>query len=291
MRKVVKDADDLLQIMLLMGQHGRLEADALVVEESVKVSKKHARVLAELGLHRSEEPDGVVLSHDTYAGMFPAWVWMATRPGASLLGFSRCLFRERYPYASQVYARLSGSDAAFGRLETYLIEHGYNRMENWNGELTLDYYKTHGDKPPTKGGFQYGIHHTGVSAGYDLLMDVPPVFGLCIPRMKEILVDFAHMPSGVQDFVVDRTKKCDGCRYCVQTDKTGTRPLAHVRVDHNGTSYRLCPYYPGYSYCWEGLSDELVDNCIAMLDYMDRLFDGGPSVQVLEREKVQANDC
>jgi hypothetical protein len=105
-------------------------------------------------------------------------------------------------------------------------------------------------------------------------MDSPPVFGLCVPRMKEILAAFDTLPPRVQDLVVARTKRCDGCRYCVQTDKTGKRPLATVPVRYGDRELRLCPYFPGYRYCWTALSDGLVDDMIAMLGAMDRLFDG-----------------
>ena len=80
--------------------------------------------------------------------------------------------------------------------------------------------------------------------------------------------------TSVQGFVVARTKKCDGCRYCVQTDKTGKRPLANLPVSYNGRELRLCPYFPGYSYCWTALSDGLVDDMITMLGFMDVLFEG-----------------
>ena len=257
-----------------MGKSGQVDENTLVVDVSVKISKTHQLLLEQLGLHQRTESDRTALSHDDYAEMFPAWAWMARRPGTSLLDFSRCLFREGYPYARDIYARLSGNEVAFRRLERYLIENGYTRMDNWDGTLTLDYYKTHGDKPPAKGGFQYGIRHTGISASYDLLMDSPPVFGLCIPRMKEILTAFDSIPTRVQGFIVTRTKKCDGCRYCVQTDKTGKRPLANLPVSYNGRELRLCPYFPGYRYCWTALSDGLVDDMIAMLGFMDVLFEG-----------------
>jgi hypothetical protein len=274
MRRTIKKVDALLMFFFQAGQSGQVEGNTLVVDGSVKMSKRHRLLSEQLGLHQRTESDRTVLSHDDYAEMFQAWTWMATRAGASLLDFSRCLFRESYPYASDIYARLSGNEVAFRRLERYLIENGYTRMDNWNGTLTLDYYRTHGGKTPTKGGFQYGIHHTGISASYDPLMDSPPVFGLCIPRMKEILAAFDSMPPRVQDFVVARTKKCDGCRFCVQTDKTGKRPLANLPVSYGDKELRLCPYFPGYRYCWTALSDGLVDDMIAMLGFMDLLFDG-----------------
>ena len=274
MRRATKKIDALLTCYLQAGQSGQVEGNTLVVDASIKMSKRHRLLSEQLGLHTRTAPDRTVLSHDDYAEMFQAWTWMATRPGASLLGFSRCLFRERYPYARDMYARFSGDEAAFRRLERYLIENGYTRMDNWDGTLTVDYYRTHGGEPPTKGSFLYGIHHTGISASYDPLMDSPPIYGLCIPRMKEILAAFDRMPPRVQDFVVARTKQCDGCRYCVQTDKTGKRPLAALPVSYGGKELRLCPYFPGYRFCWTVLSDGLVDDLIAMLGFMDLLFDG-----------------
>jgi hypothetical protein len=74
--------------------------------------------------------------------------------------------------------------------------------------------------------------------------------------------------------VVARTKKCDRCRYCVQTDKTGKRPLANLPVSYSGRELHLCPYFPGYNYCWTALSDDLVDDMIAMMGFMDWLFEG-----------------
>jgi len=274
MRKAIKKIDALLMCFFQLGQSGHVDANTLVVDVPVKMSKRHQLLSEQLGLHQRMESDRTVLNHNDHAEMFQAWTWMATRPGASFLDFTRCLFRENYPYASNIYARLSGNEAAFRRLERYLIENSYTRMDNWDGTLTLDYYKTHGDKPPTKGGFQYGIRHTGISASYDLLMDSPQVFGLCIPRMKEILRTFDKLSSRAQDLVFARTKRCDGCRYCVQTDKTGKRPLANMQVSLDGKELRLCPYFPGYTYCWTGLSDDLVDDMIAMLGSMDLLFDG-----------------
>ncbi len=278
MRKAVKEIDGLLMTLYEAARVGQVDSNTLVLDPSVKVSKKHRLLLEQFGLHQAAESSRLVWSHNDYEEMFQAMTWMAMRPNASLLDFSRCLFREGYPYAGEIYARLSGDEMAFHRLEGYLVENGYTRMDNWDGTLALDYFKTHGDAAPEKGGFQYGIRHTGISASYDLLMDSPPVFGLCIPRMEEILTAFDRLPPRVQDFVVARTKNCDECRYCVQTDITGKRPLANVMVNYDGRGIHLCPYFPGYNYCWTELSDGLVDELMAMLGAMDQLFDGASPV-------------
>ena len=74
----------------------------------------------------------------------------------------------------------------------------------------------------------------------------------------------------MQDFVVERTKKCNSCKYCVQTDKTGSRPLAYITVDYRQKKYNLCTYFPGYTYCWTSINDKLVDQLTTFLSFMDK---------------------
>lgn len=81
------------------------------------------------------------------------------------------------------------------------------------------------------------------------------------------------MSPAVKAFVIERTKKCDGCRYCVQTDKTGNRPLACIPISYEKVEYQLCPYFPGYQYSWTSIDDELVDNMIEFLTFMDSVLD------------------
>lgn len=94
---------------------------------------------------------------------------------------------------------------------------------------------------------------------------------MCIPGgMKLYLEHFEEMPSSVRDFVMSRVKRCDGCRYCVQTDKSGKRPLARIPVQYGGEEHGLCPYYPGYRFWWSDIDEALADNIIGLLDFMDR---------------------
>ena len=104
---------------------------------------------------------------------------------------------------------------------------------------------------------------------YDHFVFRPAVFAICIPKMKNLLMLFSSMEQDLKDFVVDRTKKCDGCRYCVQTDKSGKRELAKIAITNRGANYDLCPYFPGYNFCWERLDTRLVEKMIQMLDFMD----------------------
>jgi hypothetical protein len=251
MKKFTKVMDELLQRMYQMGRGSE-----------VKLNKRQQVILSRLGTN-------------DFANLPAAWVWMSTRAGSSLTAFSHCLFNKDYPYTSDIYARLLG-EPAFRKLENWMISQGYKRFDIYNVtasdcKLSLTYANPAWSSEHPNGGFEYKIRHTGISARYDIYVNNPVVFGLCIPNgLKSYLEAFDSADKNVQKFIAERTKKCDGCIYCVQTDKTGKRPFAAIKVSYQGENYNLCPYFPGYSYCWSSIDDELAERLIGMLSFMDR---------------------
>jgi hypothetical protein len=106
---------------------------------------------------------------------------------------------------------------------------------------------------------------------YDFYTQYPVIFGLCIPNgLKHFLENFQFMESKLKNFVISRTKKCDSCRYCVQTDKTNSRPFAYISINHENKNHNLCPIFPGYYYSWTSINNELVEQLIDMLKFMDK---------------------
>jgi len=252
MRRFQKEISALLQGMFALG-----------AGEAVKLSKRQKEILGRLGA--LEGPP------------FEAWAWMATRPGADVHAFAHCLFSPGYRYAADVYARLLGDEAAFRKLEGWMLARGYAYFENLDAPahepgLAARYANLSRNPAPPSGGFEYGVKHTGVSLRYDPFVRAPAVLGLCIPGgMKASLSAFERMDAPLQSFVAARTKACDRCGYCVQTDKTGTRPLACMRVAFEGRELCLCTYFPGYRYCFTRLDGALADKLIALLDFLDGL--------------------
>jgi len=251
MVKFTKSIDMLLEAMFLMGK-----------DEVCKLTKKQAAVLSRLGIA-------------DFANLPPAWIWMSTREAASLTSFSYCLFDCDYPYTSEIYARLLG-EAGFKKLENWMLSNGYKRFDIYdvvasNCRLSLTIANPKWNENPPTGGFEYKIKHTGISARFEPYIKDPVVFGLCIPNgLKPYLEDFSFMDKELQDFVVKHTKKCDKCGYCVQTDKSKTRPLAITPVEYDGSTYPFCTYFPGYNYCWTSIDYNLADALIRMLSFLDR---------------------
>ncbi len=247
MQAFTKAVDDLLLVMYEMGSD----------KNAVKLSKRQRVILERLGINETDAlPSG--------------WIWMATRKGANRLSFSKCLFRKDYPYPRDVFAKLLGDETAFHRLEDWMIGQGYARYCFLDGRMSMDYANPTWDKDPPLGGNLSKIRHTGIAVSYDGMVQEPPSLGLCIPHgLKKYLEAFDSMDTGLKGFVAANTKECDACGYCTQTDKTGTRPRACIPVTHNGMKHRLCPFFPGYSFCWTSVNGARVDELIAMLSFMD----------------------
>ncbi len=247
--------------------------DAMVMQMYLMGAKKEFR------LNRRQKAILAKLDMEDLAKIPPAWVWMAEREELERFQmpsrFAHCCFREDYTYAVEIYAK-AFETKAFRRLTDWMTEHGYKPFDIYdttasNCKLALTYANLAWSKEQPRGGFEYKIKHTGIALRYEPYCKDPWIFGVCIPGgMKRYLENFGEMPSHVQDFVMSRVKRCDGCRYCVQTDKTGKRPLARIYVQHEGREHGLCPYYPGYSFWWTAMDDALVDNIIGLLAFMDR---------------------
>ncbi|WP_312431056.1 hypothetical protein [Lacrimispora sp.] len=267
MRKFSKTIDMLLQNMFLMGQGSQ-----------VKWNKRQKAIFSKLGIN-------------DFANIPEAWLWLSTRPDSNLTEFSFCLFNKEYPYTSDIYAYLLGEEA-FRKLENRMIGQGYRRFDIYNitasdCKLSLNYANPMWSKDRPTGGFEYKIRYTGISARYDSCFQNPVVFGLCIPNgLKTYLKAFDSANTHIKNFIIEHTKKCDGCKYCVQTDQTGTRPLAKMKVVHNGEAYHLCPYFPGYGYRWHSINDELAEQLIEMLAFMDKLYNHSDS----QHENLMDND-
>lgn len=251
MKKFIKSIDMLLQNMFLIGKGS-----------DIKLNKRQKDILSKLGVN-------------DFTDISPAWVWMSTRPDSNLSTFSFCLFSKDYQYTSQIYARLLG-ESAFRKLENWMITQGYKRFDIYDVtasdcKLSLTYANPIWSEEQPKGGFEYKIRHTGISARYDVYFENPVVLGLCIPKgLKRYLEAFNSAIHSVQSFIIEHTKKCDGCRYCVQTDKTGKRSLALIEVVYDGKEFNLCPYFPGYGFRWSDINDELAEQLIEILEFMDK---------------------
>jgi hypothetical protein len=265
MKKSFGEIEGLISWFLALGQNASITDGKMVVSDVVKGKKKYANLSPQLGLNL----DGNTLSCAAFDGLFPAWKWMAERGNPT--EFGRAMFDPAYPYLQDVYTRLLGDAQSFGRLVAYLEAHGYRRFECERGPYTLDYAKRSiAAEVPLGNPIHGDPNYYGISAEYRYETAVPQFMALRILGMKSLLLKFDQMQPHLQDFVVRYAKKCDHCRYCTQTDKTGKRQELAIPVQYGVEEYMICPLYPGFNFVFETLDDPLSLNLIAFLDFMDK---------------------
>lgn len=268
MQSDTKKIEEFLSVLFEMGISGHIGDDKLIVDQSIKVNNRYISLLEQGGLTYTKENGQSVFSYDNGTAMFRVWKWMTERPGASKLSFSRCLFNAEHSYASDIFARLLGNEKAFYTLEKYLTDHGYIRIDNRDNQIALDYVKNYDKKDmPVKDSWAERTHG-GISLKYYYYVAKPACISLRLPRLKELLNNFDSMEAELKEFVVKKNKKCDGCRYCVQTDKTGKRDLIFITVSFD-KEYNLCPLFPGFNYCWDHMDDTLASNMMQCLSFID----------------------
>lgn len=283
MRAAQRRIHALMDGLMALAQQGEVDGACIRIPKTVKVPAAHRRILEAMGVAVSQEGDVTRLDFGS-GPLITAWRWMATREDAAgisrwvtredvaRLFFSRCLFDPAYSYATQIYRQLLGDACVFDRLIAYLEAHGYLRVDNREGQITLDYVKEYGEKPsPLKEAWAERTHG-GVSFKYDAQLSEPAWISLRIPMIAALLRRADEMEEPLRRFVLATNQKCYGCRYCVQMDKTGKRPLACIPVKDGDKTYQLCPMLAGSAYCWTRLDEELVDRLIAFLAWIDHCF-------------------
>lgn len=186
------------------------------------------------------------------------------------LYFSRCVFEPEGNWTARAFDALLGADGELVRLCGELEKRGYTRVDCVDRKkISLDYVKQHGKKAePLKLAWAERTH-SGIEVSFEELRLEPCFLWIRMPMFRDVLASADKLPEDTVKFIASHTKSCDGCRYCVQTDKTGTRPLASVKFGEK----KKCPLYPGFTMNWRGLSRELAENILATLDAVDKLLD------------------
>ncbi len=200
--------------------------------------------------------------------MAEAWHALATAWPEGAVGFSRCWFDPAYPYMERTMARLYDTEP-YDRLMTWLNQNGYRRYDCVSYPHALDYAKCVKEPATPLGNPIIGDkEHYGFTLEYRYEARVPQHFEPRLIRYADLLARFDQLSEASQRMILTHTKRCDSCRYCVQTDKTGTRPLAALPLDEE----KLCSYFPGFSYARSELTMEEAEGIIALLTDMEAML-------------------
>ncbi len=235
------------------------------VPKTVKIKQSHIAVFNVVGITIVKTKTGFEIDPGKHTLAFE----MLKCIDVDLMQLSYGIFSNQEKSIAAIYRRNLGDPEAFDMLIEYLAENGYYCQTMREDQLNLDYAKDYGKKATPLKSAWGERNHGGVSFAYH--RDVEPAFicALRIPANKVLLTMADRMPLSLRGFVVRRNTKCSGCRYCVQTDKTGARPLIYIPVEHDGETHNLCPNFPGFAFTFEKLDIETVTHMIEYLRFID----------------------
>lgn len=268
MRSDQEKIESLLILLSEIVKTGEAVGDSVLIKSNL--TKKQAEQLSYMEFDVSCN----ILTHNKYKNIFKAVSFLASKeklPWPLMFGW----FDDTYPYLEKTFAKHYDKEQ-YERLTGWLQDNGY-RMGSHSG-LTLDYFKSTGNKEEQLG---YAVH--GDKAHYGFTFEFRPeprVRQHCEPRIiqfGQMLESYDELSENSKQLIFLKTKRCDRCRYCVQTDKTGKRPLAAVNMS-GGLS--LCPYYPGFTFVFEKLSSKNVDYIIDFLTDMEKVIMKSKELQI-----------
>lgn len=279
-RGIIQKIEDFINILFLVSLSGKPNKDDIIIGKSdIQIKSVMLKQFDKFGIK-------TLVSDTQYIFTFPdnttnGLVLLAkiskenTKPPTDgkekpFLLFSRGVFDVKAPFTQEVFGNMLDDRTAFDYLITFLNENGYQRIDNkeFNIQISLDYIKNYGN-PDEKLKWAWAERtRSGIEVIYDETRKNQPLFSLRVPYFDDLLKQSDKMNNQVKNFIINTSKKCNNCRYCIQTDKTGKRPLIFIKVD----GYKICPLFCGFQYRWKSLNHETVKNMIEMLKFIDEVF-------------------
>lgn len=278
-RDSIKKLEALIEELYRAVCEGEICDGGLLLPDGFKLGKalKNALALNDITVQKRDERIILSMSDECVAGLKELAsiskkniiaITDGPQEDKAYLYFSRCVFEPSENWTAKAFDKLLNADGCLIKLCDELECHGFTRTDCFDGKkVSLDYYRQLGKKKePLKWAWAERTH-LGIGLTYEDIQIEPAYLWIRMPMFKIVLENANKLPQNVRKFLADSTKTCDGCRYCIQTDKTGKRPLSAVSVDGK----KKCPNFPGFSMNWRYLSSELAENILQMLISLEQL--------------------
>lgn len=185
------------------------------------------------------------------------------RADCELVYFSRIVFEPETDWLTERFDRMMNAE---GRLLSLCEELGkrgfYHKVYIDGRRLSMNYLLDCVENPgPLKMSFGER-ERLGIEVSLEDIHLDAAILSLRIPNYRAVLTDFEKYSQQTQQFMLEHTKTCDACRYCVKTDKTGLRPLAAFSLEGK----KKCPMYPSFSYSFSEVSGDNEENILKLFE-------------------------
>jgi len=288
LKELKKKLDAFYTLLIDIGLKGSAQGEQFIVQKAdIAINKRTIDKLAAIGVQTTLTPGAAILTCPDYPDIFLSWKLLAevsqnaAWPGLPVypesrsyatVAFSHALFDLNAPCSLGVFRQLLGDDAILDRLIAVFERLGYSYMDIRESALSCDWYKRYGKKETVLKWNWAEREHGGLSVTHSYANEPPFEFGLRIPFYKDLLARFGEMDEKLQAFVTTTGKKCDNCGYCVQTDKTGSRPKQLTVVKLSGKPFAMCHLFPGFQYRWNAMDEGRAEDVIRFLEFCEEVL-------------------
>ena len=262
MQKNKKEFCDFYECFIRMGYSGQVLQDSVFIcKGDQQITKKMKDKLPLFGLACIEKDDGYLITHSKYKEMFPAWKLHCniSKDGKGsanyITNFLHGRFMDKKYTAAEMFGKLS-DPVLISELEQYFFQKGYTCNHN---DIGIKYEKVY----PNKQMAYMNIY-------YDWKRVNPLIFDFKAPHFSRVMKYYDQMDDELKDMVFNKTKTCDGCGYCVQTDKTGKRPKLTQRLEFNGVKKPKCPLFP--SFVWNDINRKMISKVKKLFDFAENVL-------------------
>ncbi len=259
MQKIEKNFFDLYEQFVKMGLYGNVTGSKLIIGKSdMKITQKTKDRLSLFGLTCDETNDSLVFTHNSYKELFPAWKLhcSVSKEGKirtqNMMIFLYGRFGNKQYTAAEMFGRLCDREQ-ITKLETYFLEKGYISSNN---EMGVAYEREY----PKKQKAYMRVY-------YDWRKKNQMVFEFKVPQFSKLIKSYDKMDNDLKALVFYRTKNCDGCGYCIQTDKSGKRPKLALNLKLKEQTLLKCPLFPAIG--WFNTDEEMINIVKKLFDFSE----------------------
>lgn len=263
MQKIKKEFFAFYEYFIKMGLVGEVSQDGLFIRKGdLRITQKIKDKLLLFGLVCDDKEDGYYFMHNKYKEMFPAWKLLCCISKDSkinayeVVNFLHGRFMDKKYTAAEMFSKASDS-ALISELEQYFLEKGYTCKNN---EIAVGYEKEYPRKQKA---------HMNIF--YDWRKVNPMIFEFKAPHFSKVLKFYDQMDAELKAMVFNRTKICNGCGYCIQTDKTGKRPRLTLLLELNDDTKPKCPLFP--SFVWGSVNKEMISKVKNLFDFAESVLE------------------
>lgn len=239
MRKIEKTLFDFYLYLYKLGEIGEVKDNRLYVsKEKLKILQKRRIQLEQFGLLSETDKDSAIFYSEKYPELFPAWKLLYNIKLDSskheIARFLYCMYDIKQYNAVHLFGDITENRELIGELEDYFRNKEYQCSFNEHG-ITWER-----DYPDKQRGY--------MTLSFDWKRRDQMTYTFHVPSFRLLLNHFDIMDDELKNLAFSRTKKCDGCGYCTQTDKTGKRKPLVMLIEYNGQKVGKCPLYPNLTW-------------------------------------------